>query len=617
MVYGQLILLMAVLIAVGGAPLRPAMELEPSLLVTAGLSVAILWLFTALILGRRWRHLSLMAVCGRLEALALAPFLLILYGLGPAGAVAATPLGRFPSAVESLGLILYLLLAAVGWAGGAWSSLERRTTVGRFLIQRLRLTIPALIPYLFISFATDGVDRLLSPLFRISPDKEELLVILLLLPTLVFVVPVSVRRIWGCRPLEEPLLRAQIERFLERGRVRVAEILVWPTLGDSICTAAVLGFVPRWRYILLTPCIVEHLTWEELEAVLSHEIAHVRHRHMAWYLAMVAAFALVLEEGAEPATLLLLSLRPLFWAYNRLADISTTVAAALPVATLGLLMLLFFRFVMGFFMRNFERQADLAVFQIQGDGRWIIHAFHKIAFLSGVDIFRSNWHHYGIAERIEFIARAQEDPSLVEAHHRRVRRGLALFFGAAALLLLTSQLLPRERLRRRVERNVVEYTMESALRGTLPSASEYAAFSGYLMERGRFRRAEVVLEQGLERFPDDPDLLNNLAWLLLTRPGSGGEEARRALKLAQKAVNLRPTPYILDTYALALWRLGRGLEAVEVERRALSLAREGKGYYRRQILRFKRPYVQTGRGGGHGAVPGKHPQSHGDGRHHR
>jgi STE24 endopeptidase len=57
--------------------------------------------------------------------------------------------------------------------------------------------------------------------------------------------------------------------------------------------AAVMGFVPQVRYVLLSDLLLESMTDEQVEAVFAHEIGHVVHRHMAWYVVFIVAMAML------------------------------------------------------------------------------------------------------------------------------------------------------------------------------------------------------------------------------------------------------------------------------------------------------------------------------------
>ena len=98
-------------------------------------------------------------------------------------------------------------------------------------------------------------------------------------------------------------------------------------------------------------------------------------------------------------------------------------------------------------------------------------------------------------------------------------------------------------------------------------------------ERSDERRAALV--RAAELAPDNPAVLNALAWHDLTHG-----RAEQALPIAQKAAELAPArAAVLDTYATALAKVSRCEEAVRVEERAVELTAEhASGDLRRRLL---------------------------------
>ena len=74
--------------------------------------------------------------------------------------------------------------------------------------------------------------------------------------------------------------------------------------------------------------------------------------------------------------------------------------------------------------------------------------------------------------------------------------------------------------------------------------------------------------------PDDPDLLEGLAWILATAPDAGVRDGKTALELARRAAQLtgETAPNVLDTLAAAYAENGQFSEAVATAERARALA---------------------------------------------
>ena len=95
-----------------------------------------------------------------------------------------------------------------------------------------------------------------------------------------------------------------------------------------------------------------------------------------------------------------------------------------------------------------------------------------------------------------------------------------------------------------------------------------------LQSRGRFAEAVAQLQKVLELDPKHIPAQNNLAWLLATCPDGSLRDGKKAVALAQQAVQLSggKSPEILDTLAAAYAEAGRFPEAVATARRALDLS---------------------------------------------
>jgi STE24 endopeptidase len=117
---------------------------------------------------------------------------------------------------------------------------------------------------------------------------------------------------------------------------------------------AVVGFLPRLRYIVLTDALLESLPREQVEAVAAHEIAHVRHRHIPWLAGSMVMSGVFLGSAISLTA--------------RLAGWGEVTAGWRPVGALAAVfagsLLLF-----GWASRRFEWQADVFAAQhVSGAG---------------------------------------------------------------------------------------------------------------------------------------------------------------------------------------------------------------------------------------------------------
>jgi hypothetical protein len=127
--------------------------------------------------------------------------------------------------------------------------------------------------------------------------------------------------------------------------MKYRDILLWRT-QNNMGNAAVMGVLPRVRYVLLSDLLLERMDDEQIEAVFAHEVGHVIHRHMTWFV----VFFVVFFAG-------LAALESIFQ-----SDIKRMVDQ-FGEGTLGLITVLglagAFLVLFGYISRRFERQADV------------------------------------------------------------------------------------------------------------------------------------------------------------------------------------------------------------------------------------------------------------------
>lgn len=273
---------------------------------------------------------------------------------------------------------------------------------------------------------------------------------------LFFATPWLVRHIWRTRPLPPGPLRQRLETLCRTYRVRVREILLWQTFG-TLANAVVLGFIRPLRYILLSDALLEHLAPWHIEAVMAHELAHIRKHHIPWLMVWAAALIQLL------LWLVPLLLQPLHLLHEtpQTATASTTPSpyAATTVDMLYLLIVaIAWAGLFGWVARRFERQADaLAVTHIAQalsspptqnpapfahfpssiqriDRQSILivqQALQTIAQLNGISPRRPSWRHGSIAWRQQYLSTLAGLPVDQLPIHRQIR-----LLQIAGLLLL-------------------------------------------------------------------------------------------------------------------------------------------------------------------------------------
>ncbi|MEM8739450.1 MAG: M48 family metalloprotease [Planctomycetota bacterium] len=300
-----------------------------------------------------------------LPVFTLASFGLDLWA-GALAAVRAAPPGRITGPRDTVLLdelaVLALPLLLLAWSWWAYYPIDRRVRDAA-LIRRADTGLPLYPPWTrgqyVLTQARNHAALVLGPLLILLAWAECLVKLhaagllsesaqLWLTPAgagvLFLLAPLIVRRLWDTVPLPPGPVRDRLDELCQLHRVRVRQLLLWRTYGGSI-NAAVMGLFGPLRYILLTDGLLEQVRPREVEAVMAHELGHVRGKHLGWLLAAAVAAGLVLSAAGQAldhhlSPLLAPAARPWFH-------------ALLSAAGLVLWALAF-----GWVSRRIERQAD-------------------------------------------------------------------------------------------------------------------------------------------------------------------------------------------------------------------------------------------------------------------
>ncbi|MBW2660239.1 MAG: M48 family metalloprotease, partial [Deltaproteobacteria bacterium] len=497
--------------------------------------------------------------------------------------------GVMPALVNVVGLMFFALYLALMWRAGRKNYeyiFGRKHSTASFILSNLKVNLPIVLPWVVLSLLYDLVALVPSPGLQqlFGSEWGDLLFFAVFLVLVLLFFPPLVRRLWGCKKFPEGDLKDFLDGVCARQGFKT-EYYLWPLFEGRVLTAGVVGIVPGLRYILITPALLETLSRAELEAVMAHEIGHVKKRHLLLYVLLIAGFSLLAGMVAEPLLYLLLSLdflNTLVIEYGVAVENILTMVGAVPLLVF---MVVYFRYVFGYFIRNFERQADLYTLSAIGNGRAMVSAFEKIALLSGNIRDQPNWHHFGIGERIDCLELAEKEPDRVERHNRKVRYSLLTYIVVVVVTAFLVRQVPTEDLARQYHENFAEAVLLQKVKQEPDRAIWQRLIGDLMLTRNMESRALQAYEKAYSMEPVNPEIMNNLAWLLLTSEDLSLRDPLKALTLARGAAILQPKGYIFDTLATAFWANGLIEEAVRTEKQAIRADFGQKRFYQARIVK--------------------------------
>lgn len=469
----------------------------------------------------------------------------------------------------------------------------------KYLKSQLMFSIPVIVPWIFLSVLSDLVELLPFNEFRTwlySPEGDLVFFVTVLL-SMSFAGPFLIRIAWGCRPLSDAAAIDVIKKICDRTGIGFREILEWPLKGGNAITAGVMGVFSRFRFLLVTPALLANMTPDELGAVISHEAGHVKYRHMMLYLVIIGSFSFTtmtvstsFEEIAVFSGFLAIA-----------ADTSGMTGRSLSFIP-GLFSVVFFiafiRFIFGYFMRNFERQADAYSFKIMESAAPLARAFYRIVLLTRQDPEKPSWHHYSIRERINFILYCEADHKRIIKHDRKVILSLSAYFICLLTMIFSAGFYEKSELRDSLLKN---FLIESIQKRSIETGTANHSHHGkriaenmehlvadYYYIKGSIEKSATFYEKALQDNPDDPEILNSLAWLYATADKKKIRNPVKALELSRKAVMIKPSSvHIWDTLAESCYSAGDYGNAVLYGKKTIGMAEEkDRDYYEKQLAKF-------------------------------
>ncbi|MCF8119850.1 MAG: M48 family metalloprotease [Deltaproteobacteria bacterium] len=454
-----------------------------------------------------------------------------------------------------------------------------------FIRSNLRFNLPILFPWLILSLVYDllALSPWTAPGGFLNTLWGQLIFFVCFILLLMTVMPKAIQYWWGCRPLPSSGKGDALRAFLEEKGFRYRGLLRWPIFEGRMMTAGIMGIVPRYRYVLVTDALLEYLNVEELKAVLAHEMGHAKYKHLVFYILFFAGF-MALSLGLSDLYLYLVYSQPfLIHLLSEGDPHSVTLFHLLMTIPMLVTLLVYFRYIMGFFMRNFERQADLYSAVIMGTPALTVSSLEKIALISGSIRDVPSWHHFSIRQRVDCLWRTLRNPGFIKRHNRFVLTSFLIYVSVISLLVYLLNFGP---VKTHLTHSLIEKALVEQIRNEPSTVAPYLNLAMLYQEMGKDQESRRLYEQIIDMNPRHPVALNNLAWLLVTTPQDALRDIPRGLELAKRAVALEPSPGFLDTLAEAYYQNGQAAEAVKTIQRAMAKATDNRDYYQGQLEKF-------------------------------
>lgn len=497
-----------------------------------------------------------------------------------------------PTLEALLFLCLFMIYLSIVWAFAypIYESLYRTgISRTRYVFSNISFAVPVLLPWFCLSVVADIISALPfeGPEAFLMSTEGQILYFLIFLFLIAVLGPALIQRFWGCRPLKPGYERIRIEHICNRAGLSYKDIMLWPLFGGKMITAGVMGLVRRFRYILVTPALLRYLEPVEIDAVIAHEIGHVKQKHLIFYLFFFVGYLVIAFSALDLIIYAVLYSSAAFgWFGSEAPGQSTSLSVMFSMATITIFFI-YFRFIFGYFMRNFERQADIYVYSLLSSAQPLISTLNKIAASSGQSPDKPNWHHFSISERVDYLDRCENDRSWIARHHRKIRFSMFAFLAAMILIGWGGYKLHYGSAGRALSSGIFAKFIDNRIQENPDNPDLYLMRGDLDQSSGNLDGAVSAYKTALSLDPEDPRALNNLAWLYATAEKPRYYNPEKALELARLAASISRAPHILDTLAESYFANGMYRKAVELAEEALAGARENQSYYRKQLKKFK------------------------------
>jgi STE24 endopeptidase len=245
--------------------------------------------------------------------------------------------------------------------------------------------------------------------------------------------PFAARLAVRARPLPPGPLRERLDAYAARIGFVARDILIWH--DREAINAAVIGALPRFRYVMISQGLLDTLAPDEVEAVYAHEAGHARRGHILLFF----GFSAVL-----PLALLIPGILP--------GPFTAAFGALDPLLRMIVVLLVWFGVVFGWISRRFEQEADVHGIETlgpavaePGEQHPFARALERIAAEAGGIREVTGWRHFSIADRVAFVEAYLADESVRNAYRRSIRTlRLTLLGILGTFAMLTVVAIPQE-----------------------------------------------------------------------------------------------------------------------------------------------------------------------------
>jgi len=488
-----------------------------------------------------------------------------------------------------LGIFIFYLSIVWGCAHESYqllygSNLSRHS----YVLSNISFGIPVLLPWFFLSGISDIINALPFewPKQFLSTVEGEIIFFLVFLCIVAVIAPALIQKFWKCKPLENGFERSRIESLCKKAGIEYNNILYWPIFGGRMITAGVMGLVKKFRYILVTGALLQFLEPEEIDAVIAHEIGHIKKNHLFLYMLFFLGYFLLSYATFDLIVFFLIYTIPIY----RLTDIFGLNQSALLSAVFSLVIIfifvIYFRYIFGYFMRNFERQADIYIYTIFENAKSLISTLKKIASTSGQSPDKPNWHHFSIQERIAYLEKCEADKKWITRQDRKIRKSIIVYLMVFFLIGGIGYNLNSGDTGRKLNAHFFEKALMREIEKTPNNAEIYRILGDLRYGSKNFQGAIEAYEKSIDTEFENPEVLNNLAWIYATCGVEKLRDPKKALVHAKNAAALKKAPHIYDTLAESYYVNARFEEAVSAEIQAIDMVPKDLAYYDSQLKKF-------------------------------